>query len=165
MRIKAESKTLVSRYAPSKYSSSTLTLLRRLVDVVIPNQEDYSIEGRTLRMRTATLTNYLGGVQKRQLAALLKRLEADGIVEFFRFEGDFIAYCLNLESLTGLEPISVINKRDKKLRNADRAAKAREQYAAERKSRRAADVQAFMREMKPLLFASVLHPARMTALA
>jgi len=135
---KKEAKSLIKNNAAGKYRGSALLMLSHMVDASFAPGEANA--ARTRGIKDSTLMGWVH-IKEAQFRKLLKRFEADGLGEFSRKNGK-VTYRLNLEPLKKL-PAASKSKEDIKARNADRAAKARAAYAAQRKERELAKVQQF----------------------
>lgn len=142
LRTRNEARKLIKKNTCIRYPSTVKDVLLNLLDGTYHPHHD-SAEGRKVTRRLNTLMKGVR-VELRQFENILKRLRDDDILKYSRRDGN-MTYELDLGPIEALEGID--GQELKKRRNADRAARAREQRALNRERHRLADVQRFFRDL------------------
>jgi hypothetical protein len=118
-----QAKLLVKERAGTKYRGTCLHLLQRLTNSLYSEKDaEGDVEKRVISKRAATMCGWLG-VGEKQLSRLLEEIEE--VHTLSRADGT-IKYTMNFEPLKGIQKTADLTKRQKKERNADRAAQARD---------------------------------------
>ena len=129
VRTRKQCRKLIRDRASISYTITTVSVLLNLLDGTYNPKHGDSAEAYKV---TRTLKSIMRGltIELRQFEYIIKRLRADEIVLDYHRENGRITYRLDLSPLEAFEDVD--EREVKKLRNADRAAKAREQRALNR---------------------------------
>lgn len=138
-----EALQLIRERAVVKYGFKQGNLLRYLVERLHPGKKKNKDIGYIQKtVKVSTLQEKAGFISERQLRRYLDDLN-DALI--LRWENKFITYKVNLKPLVDFDYEGALNRlaEEEDAKRADRATKARQKYAADRKQRKLEEMREF----------------------